>query len=57
MNNDNEYISPWGVKPQQPTFTEMQIALMEGGHSLEESNKKFSFLKELLSANNRQSST
>ena len=45
------YVSFWKRKPvieTKPVFTEMQIALMEGGHSLEEKKvDKFPFLKEL----------
>lgn len=45
------YVSFWKKKPVTETktvFTEMQIALMEGGHSLEEKKvDKFPFLKEL----------
>ena len=44
------YISFWKKKPvvEQAMFTEMQLALMEGGHSLEEKKiEKFPFLREL----------
>ncbi len=44
------YISFWKKKPvvEQVMFTEMQLALMEGGHSLEEKKiEKFPFLREL----------
>ena len=52
QNKDCGYISFWKKKetPVQelPKFTEMQLALMEGGHSLEEKKvEKFSFLKSL----------
>lgn len=53
MKNDNNgYKNFWHSKDpkvEQPVeFTEMQIALMEGGHSLEEvKTEKFSFLKTL----------
>ena len=40
------YVNFWG-KPERK-FTEMEIALMEGGHSLESQKEdKFSFLKQL----------
>ena len=51
MNIDDIYVSYW-AKPA-PKFSEMELALMEGGHSLEE-EKKFSFLQEL---NNQNLST
>jgi len=51
MSDNSGYISFWKKKPiieNKPVFTEMQLALMEGGHSLEEKKiEKFSFLKEL----------
>jgi len=48
---DNGYINYWKKKPvveSAPSFTEMQIALMEGGHSMEEKKvEQFAFLKSL----------
>lgn len=48
---ESGYISFWKSKPvtqETVKFTEMQLALMEGGHSLEETKvEKFSFLKSL----------
>jgi hypothetical protein len=38
------YVNFWGK--QKPKFTEMELALMEGGHSLQK-EEKFSFLKTL----------
>ena len=35
---DDIYINYWGK--QKPKFTEMELALMEGGHSLESNNEK-----------------
>jgi hypothetical protein len=48
-NIDDVYVNFWG-KPKQPlpVFTETELALMEGGHCLEEPVKiKMSFLKSL----------
>jgi len=39
---DNVYINFWGR--EKPKFTDMELALMEGGHSLQ-NDTKFSFLK------------
>lgn len=38
------YINYWGI--EKPKFTDMEIALMEGGHSIHKEDK-FSFLKSL----------
>lgn len=38
MKIDDVYYNFWGK--QRPKFTEMELALMEGGHSLENSNEK-----------------
>ena len=46
----SEYISPWAIKkPAAPAFTEMELALMEGGNSLEVEPKRCNmpFIKEL----------
>ena len=42
-----DYISPWAIKKK---FSDMELALMEGGHSLEVESKepKFTFLKSIL---------
>lgn len=47
MKIDDVYINFWG-KPERK-FTEMEIALMEGGHSIDQEVKenKFTFLKSL----------
>lgn len=47
MKIDDVYINFWG-KPERK-FTEMELALMEGGHSIEQEAKenKFMFLKTL----------
>ena len=37
---DDIYYNFWGK--QQPKFTEMELALMEGGHSLENNNENSS---------------
>jgi len=42
--NELGYINYWGKT--KPTFSEMEIALMEGGHSLQKEDK-FSFIKSL----------
>ncbi len=49
---DDMYVNFWG-KPQRK-FTEMEIALMEGGHSLkqEAAESKFAFFKKLLENKN-----
>ena len=44
MNIDDVYVNFWGKT--KPKFSELEIALMEGGHSLEK-EEKFSFLKSL----------
>ncbi len=44
MKVDDIYINFWG-KPKKE-FTEMEIALMEGGHSLQKESK-FTFLKSI----------
>lgn len=46
-NIDDVYVHFWS-KPTQ-RFTEMELALMEGGHSLkqEASEQKYSFLKQI----------
>jgi len=48
---DNGYVSFWKRKvvvEEVPMFTEMQLALMEGGHSIEEKKvEQFPFLKTL----------
>ena len=41
---DSVYINFWGR--EKPKFTDMELALMEGGHSLQKDNK-FSFLKSI----------
>lgn len=51
-NTELGYKNYWGIKEpkveEQPKFTDMQVALMEGGHSLEElETEKFMFLKTL----------
>lgn len=38
MNIDDIYINFWGK--QKPKFTELELAVMEGGHSLESDNEK-----------------
>lgn len=52
---ETEYHNFWGIK-QAPKFTEMELALMEGGHSLQQAQKedRFTFLK-LLSENKNAS--
>lgn len=45
MNIDDIYVSFWGK--QKPKFTEMELALMEGGHSLETKQPSMQFIKEL----------
>lgn len=55
MNPDikNIYHNFWG-KPK-PEFTDMEMAAMEGGHSLEEPAKpKFEFIKSLLVKDSNQ---
>ena len=51
MDNDCGYISFWKKKiitESKPEFTEMELAVMEGGHSIEELKvEKFSFIKSL----------
>ena len=53
MDNSTGYYNFWGSnKPplEEPKFTELEIALMEGGHSLEEPKKEtYSFIKSLTS--------
>ena len=41
-----EYISPWAIKKK---FTAMELALMEGGHSLQK-DEKYTFLKSIKEA-------
>jgi len=45
---DSIYPNYWKIK-QKPKFTEIELAVMEGGHSLEAEPKKesFSFIKSL----------
>jgi hypothetical protein len=49
--NDSGYVSFWKKKPvieSKPRFTEMELALMEGGHSLNnDKTETFSFIKSL----------
>lgn len=41
------YVNFWGKS--KPQFTDMEIAAMEGGHSIEEPiNPRFSFIKSLI---------
>ena len=44
MTIDDVYYNFWGK--QRPKFTEMELALMEGGHSIEQ-EEKYTFLKQL----------
>lgn len=39
-----EYTSPWAIKKK---FTDLEIAIMEGGNSIEPAEPKMSFIKEL----------
>jgi hypothetical protein len=48
MTIDDVYVSFWGKPKKQ--FSEMEIALMEGGHSLEKESK-YDFLKSLPEVN------
>ena len=41
------YINFWRKPKETPKFTDMELALMEGGHSLEEPKNTYSFIKEL----------
>ena len=43
-NIDSVYYNFWGK--QKPKFTDMELALMEGGHSIER-EQKYTFLKQL----------
>ena len=44
---DSGYVNFWG-KPK-PQFTDMEMAAMEGGHSIEEPTKpQFDFIKSLI---------
>ena len=44
------YYNFWKVKKELPKFTEMELALMEGGHSIEKPKKEtYSFIKTLSS--------
>lgn len=49
MDNSTGYYNFWGTHKtplEEPKFTELEIALMEGGHSLEEPKKDtYSFIK------------
>jgi hypothetical protein len=48
--HESEYYNFWKVKPviQKPMFTDMELALMEGGQSLEETKKEtYSFIKSI----------
>lgn len=46
----NGYYNFWKIKKEQPKFSEMEIALMEGGHSIEKPKKEtYSFIKSLAS--------
>lgn len=46
MKTDSGYINFW--RKSRPQFSEMEIALMEGGQSLEEPKpEKYSFIKSL----------
>lgn len=46
----NGYYNFWKVKKEQPKFSEMELALMEGGHSIEKPKKEtYSFIKSLAS--------
>ena len=51
MEIDSGYQNFWGKPKQKPKFTEMELALMEGGHSIEdcktETTNKMKFFKEL----------
>lgn len=42
---DDSYVNFWGKPKAQ--FSEMELALMEGGHSIEQEKTKFSFIKSL----------
>jgi hypothetical protein len=47
--NNNGYYNFWKVEKKKE-FTEMEIALMEGGHSIEKPKKEtYSFIKSLSS--------
>lgn len=55
MRIDNVYINFWG-KPK-PQFTEMELALMEGGHSVTEPPKPhLEFIKSLVLVENNSKS-
>lgn len=46
MKTDSGYINFW--QKNRPKFTDMEMAIMEGGHSLEKSQpEKYSFIKSL----------
>ena len=46
----NGYYNFWKVKKELPKFSEMELALMEGGHSIEKPKKEtYSFIKSLSS--------
>lgn len=51
MMSNNGYINFWRIEQQKieeaPKFTDMELALMEGGNSLEEKVEQFQFLKQL----------
>ena len=48
MTIDDAYYNFWGK--QKPKFTDMELALMEGGHSIEQ-EEKYTFLKQLRDKN------
>lgn len=52
LNINDVYINFWDKPKVESQFTEMELALMEGGHSLE-TPKQFSFLRELTLPKNR----
>lgn len=45
MKQPAGYINYWGI--EKPQFTEMELALMEGGHSINQPEEKYTFLKSL----------
>jgi hypothetical protein len=55
MSIDTYYVNHWG-KPK-PEFTEMELALMEGGHSVSEPAKPhLEFIKSLILVENNSKS-
>ena len=48
MTIDDVYYNFWGK--QKSKFTEMELALMEGGHSIEK-EEKYTFLKQIRDIN------